>query len=82
MHKTISLVAIAIALIALIGWAAQGCVDKKHKYEIEYGHGKWGLSDFTDSFVLDGSIRYINEHGDSVHRFGTFSVSNNRDYQK
>ena len=82
MYKTISLVAIAIALIALIGWAAQGCVDTKHKYEIQYGHGKWALSDFTDSFVLDGSIRYINEQGDSVRRYGTFSVSNNEDYRK
>ena len=82
MHKTISLVAIAIALVALIGWSVQGCVDTEHRYRIDYPAGRYTYSDYTDSFVVEGGIRYVNDKGDSVHRYGTFSVSDNSDYKK
>lgn len=59
------------------------CTDRVHKYQVEYAHGKWALSDFTDSFTLSGNtIKYIDENGSEVIRYGTFSITKNSNYTK
>ena len=59
------------------------CIDRTHKYEIEYPHGKYTFSDYTDTFQLTPtSIKYIDDKGVEIIRYGTFSVKENQDYKK
>ena len=59
------------------------CIDRSHKYEIEYPHGKYTFSDYTDTFQLtSNTIKYINDEGVEIIRYGTFSIKKNQDYKK
>jgi len=84
MKKTILVVSL-FALFSIAGGYLLDhyCTDRVHKYEVEYAHGKWAMSDFTDSFTLSGNtIKYIDERGNEVIRYGTFSIRNNSNYKK
>lgn len=83
MKKTLILSALILSLCASVYCAVDSLVDTKHRYQIDYNHGKYSLSDYTDTFqVTDNSITYIDEKGVQVSRYGSFSIKNNVDYKK
>jgi hypothetical protein len=73
-------VVIAAALLVLL---LSSCTNTNHKYAVEYNHGKWSYQDFTDTFQLsNGSVKYTDESGAEIIRYGTFSIQKNKDFQK
>jgi len=84
MKKVILAVSLIVLFSIVCGYLFDHyCTDRVHKYQVEYAHGKWALSDFTDSFTLSGNtVKYIDENGNEVIRYGTFSITNNSNYKK
>ena len=84
MKRTIVIVSSFVLFVIAGGYLLDHyCTDRVHKYQVEYAHGKWALSDFTDSFTLSGNtIKYIDENGSEVIRYGTFSITKNSNYTK
>ena len=72
-----------IIYIAVLGTvilaALSSCTNTNHKYAIEYNHGRWMFEDYTDTFqVNNGAITYIDEKGNYITRYGTFSIKENK----
>ena len=83
MKQTIFIAAFALAFFSGIYWCISLCVDTKHMYEVSYASGRYTYSDYTDTFTLaPTSIRYKDERGRDVIRYGTFSITQNPDYKK
>ena len=69
------LTAFAIGVIVLT-FIDEAQNNSKYKYTIGYSHGKWSGTDYTDTFEIQAgpSIKYVDEVGDQVIRYGTFSI--------
>ena len=67
-----------VVLIASVATVMALNEDYKHKYEISYVYARYTCSDYTDTFYINGnSIRYIDQSGKEVIRFGTFFIQQN-----
>ena len=55
-------------------------MSKKYVYTVEYQHGKYGWSDYTDTITYNqnNSISYTDENGRKVTRYGTYSIIKNK----
>ena len=83
MKQNLIILGFIASFVFLVYLLLSMCVDKKHKYAIGYEHGKYSYSDYTDTFeVNNGVIKYTDENGNEVTRYGTFSIKNNADYKK
>lgn len=71
-----SLFFLLIILTVFLGYSEHQN-DGKYKYRVEYGHGKYGWSDYTNNIQhnSDNSITYTNENGCEVTRYGTYSIT-------
>lgn len=66
---------IYVVVLGAVIFSMSSCTDSNHKYAIGYTHGKWSFEDYTDTFqVSNGSINYIDEKGNEITRYGTFSI--------
>ena len=79
MKKEIAIILLFfVVLIASVATVMVLTADYKHKYEITYVYAKYTCRDYTDTFYINGnSIRYIDEQGNEVIRFGTFFIQQN-----
>ena len=62
-----------------LGWRARKKNTKykgKYKYKITYNSGRWSDTEYTDTFQVNPgpSIKYINEFGKEITRYGTYSI--------
>lgn len=70
---------IGITLFCIVFFTIQGCQKFDKKYSIRYNSGGYVFSDYTDTFKINnGYIEYIDENGNSVKRFGTYSIIENK----
>ena len=78
------LLAILLGLFALVYSILWMCTDTEHKYRVDYSHGKYEWSDYTDSITYgpNQSIVYLDKHGTQVTRYGTYSIRRNENYNK
>ncbi len=71
---------LTILLLSAIGCRPETTKPKsQYLYRVNYpvGGGIW--RDYTDSYeIVDGGIKYVNEHSDSVFRMGSLFVTKNK----
>jgi opacity protein-like surface antigen len=83
MKKILLLSASAVLLGITFYCAIVDLIDTNHKYTVSYNHGGYPARDYTDTFQLsNNSVQYVDEHGDVINRYGTFSIEKNQDYKK
>jgi hypothetical protein len=72
-----------VIYIVVIMTILSSCTDSTHKYAIGYNHGKWSYEDYTDTFqISNGVVKYVDEKGIEIIRYGTFSIEKNKNYKK
>lgn len=75
---------LGIVILAILGCLFyQSCENRHYRYQIDYSHGKYPGTDYTDAYRLDSNrIEYTNQFGRRIIRCGDFSVQENTDYSK
>ena len=64
-------------ILFMIGTLVFECKNEgKYKYKITYNSGRWSDTEYTDTFQVNPgpSIKYINEFGKEITRYGTYSI--------
>ena len=76
-----SVIAMVIGCIGAIIYifASQAVHNSKYKYKIQYSHGRYDGTNYTDTFQIQAGpcIKYTDEHGTEVTRYGSFSIEPN-----